>query len=278
VRQDVLQPRRRGPRPLGRAPREVLRHLPRARQRERRRQPLLSAVSIGGRGFPCTRRRARLATCLAASGERPTMMAISSKDTSNRSCRTNASRSDGASLSGTTKSARPTESARSASCSASVALSLLATGSVSCALKESSRREVRERNMSRRTRATTVVSHPARLSMPLLSGRLSRSPASRRSHCFEGSRLFAFVKSLLRRDRPQVHGVDYKRTWERLVPFPGSARISGSQRQILAGSTRARVRLGCRRRHETIARIAMARVTMTCHMASRRCDHSRRCP
>jgi hypothetical protein len=53
-----------------------------------------------------------------------------------------------------------------------------ATGSGRCASKGSSRRDVRERNMSRDTRATIVVSHPPRFSTPLLSARLSRNQAS----------------------------------------------------------------------------------------------------
>src|SRR5207245_5664101 len=47
-----------------------------------------------------------------------------------------------------------------------------------CALNGSSRRELRERSMSRHTRATTVVSHPPRFWMPLASERLNRSQAS----------------------------------------------------------------------------------------------------
>jgi hypothetical protein len=55
------------------------------------------------------RRRARLASWRAASGERSTIGAISSKDTANMSCSTNAMRSGGDSVSSTTRSARPTE-------------------------------------------------------------------------------------------------------------------------------------------------------------------------
>ena len=73
----------------------------------------------GTDGEPCTRRRARLASCRAAAGERPTIGAISSNGTANMSCSTNASRSAGASSSSTTSSAGPTESASSASCSGS---------------------------------------------------------------------------------------------------------------------------------------------------------------
>jgi hypothetical protein len=42
----------------------------------------------------------------------------------------------------------------------------------------SSRRDLRERSMSRHTRATTLVSHPARFSTPAVSERLSRNQAS----------------------------------------------------------------------------------------------------
>jgi hypothetical protein len=53
----------------------------------------------------------------------------------------------------------------------------VATGSGASAVNGSSRREVRDRSMSRHTRATTVVSQPPRLSMPVVSARLSRSQA-----------------------------------------------------------------------------------------------------
>ena len=65
--------------------------------------PLAADVGSGaGASFPRTRRRARLASCLVAAGERPTIGAISSKGRSNMSCRTNASRSAGANVSSTT--------------------------------------------------------------------------------------------------------------------------------------------------------------------------------
>ena len=51
-------------------------------------------------------------------------------------------------------------------------------GSARCAPSGSSRRDLRERSMSRQTRATTVVSQPPRFSTPLVSARLSRSQAS----------------------------------------------------------------------------------------------------
>ena len=88
----------------------------------------------------------------------------------------------GESVSSTTSSARPTESASSASCSGSIPSSRLTIGSGTRAARGSLRgfscREVRERSMSRHTRATTVVSRPPRLSMLLVSERLSRSQAS----------------------------------------------------------------------------------------------------
>ena len=90
---------------------------------------------------------------------------------------TKASRSAGASLSSTTNSASPTESARSVSCSGLVPPLLFAIGSGARVSRATSRRDVRERNMSRQTRATTVFSHPPRFSMPA-SDRLSFSQAS----------------------------------------------------------------------------------------------------
>jgi hypothetical protein len=42
----------------------------------------------------------------------------------------------------------------------------------------SSRIDLRERNMSRHTRVTTVVSHPPRFSTPLVPDRLTCSPDS----------------------------------------------------------------------------------------------------
>ena len=116
--------------------------------------------AVGDRvASPCTRRRARLASFFVATGERPTMGAIWSNGTANMSCSTNAIRSAGASVSSTTSSARPTESASSASSSGS----LPPRGRPDlvgqrCRSSGSSRRDVRERSMSRHTRATTVVS------------------------------------------------------------------------------------------------------------------------
>src|SRR5215207_7628051 len=86
----------------------------------------------GTMSAPCTRRRARLASCLAALGERPTMGAISSKGTEYMSCSTKASRSAGAKVSSTTTSARPTESASSASCSGPIPSARLTIGSGTC--------------------------------------------------------------------------------------------------------------------------------------------------
>ena len=77
-------------------------------------------------GAPRTRRRARLASCRAAAGVRPTIAAISSNGKSNMSCSTKASRSAGSSVSSTTSSASPTESASCASSSGFVAGSIAA--------------------------------------------------------------------------------------------------------------------------------------------------------
>src|SRR5438445_1229810 len=134
--------------------------------------------SAGPAVAPCTRRRARLASCRAAAGVRPTMGAISSNGRSNMSCSTNATRSGGASVSSTTSSAGPTASARSASRSGSVESSRPTTGPSTSASSGSSRRAVRERSMSKHSRATIVVSHPPRFSTSLGSERLTRSQAS----------------------------------------------------------------------------------------------------
>jgi hypothetical protein len=99
------------------------------------------------------------------------MGAISSNGTANMSCSTKTNRSAGASVSSTTSNAVPTESAKSASRSCSG----FSTGSGTSGPIGCSRRDLRERNMSRQTRATTVVSHPLRLAMPAVSERLSRS-------------------------------------------------------------------------------------------------------
>ncbi len=87
----------------------------------RRRRPPARCRARSGSGAgicaPLTRRLALLASCRVASGDRPTMGAISSKGSWNMSCSTNASRSAGARVSSTTRRARPTESASSASSS-----------------------------------------------------------------------------------------------------------------------------------------------------------------
>jgi hypothetical protein len=103
------------------------------------------------------------------------MGTISSKGRSNISCSTNATRSAGPSVSSTTSSARPTESASCASCSGSLPSAWLTIGSGTSAPRGCSRRDLRERSMSRHTRATTVVSDPPRFSTPLVSERLRRS-------------------------------------------------------------------------------------------------------
>jgi len=91
---------------------------------------------------------------------------------------TNANRSAGVSVSSTTRSASPTESASSASCSGSLWSSTVTTGSGSQEPTYSSRRVRRARSMSRQTRPTTVVNQPPRFSIAELSVRLSRNHAS----------------------------------------------------------------------------------------------------
>lgn len=67
----------------------------------------------------------------------------------------------------TTSIARPTESTSIASRSGSMPSAPLPIGSGPCASSGASRRDSRERSMSRHTRATTVVSQPPRFSTPL---------------------------------------------------------------------------------------------------------------
>ena len=81
------------------------------------------------------------------------MGAISSNGTANMSCRTNASRSAGVSVSSTTSNARPTESACAASCAGSTTSCEQRTVRARDVPRESSRRALRERSMSRHTRA-----------------------------------------------------------------------------------------------------------------------------
>lgn len=136
---------------------------------------LAGQIGVRSRGRPWTRWRARLAACRAAAGLRPTIGAIWSKGTPNMSWSTNASRSAGARVSRTTSSARPTESASSASCSGSALSAPLMIGSGTCTPSGSSRRLRRARSIFRHSRATTVVSHPARLPTSAVLTPLSRS-------------------------------------------------------------------------------------------------------
>ena len=128
----------------------------------------------GSGAWPRTRRRARLASWRAASGERSTIGAISSNGTPNMSWRTNESRSAGVSVSMITKRAMPTESASSASCSGSSSPSRATSGSGTLT-SGCSARDLRERSMSRQTRPTTVVSQPPGFSIEPASARLSRN-------------------------------------------------------------------------------------------------------
>lgn len=87
-------------------------------------------------------------------------------------------RSAGPRVSRTTRSASPTESLTSAARSGSIASAALTIGSGMCGAMASSRRALRERSMSRQTRATTVVSHPLRFSIPPVPARLAWIQAS----------------------------------------------------------------------------------------------------
>jgi hypothetical protein len=80
------------------------------------------------------------------------------------SCSTNATRSAGGSVSSTTSSASPTESASTTSDSGPSTAATLAIASSGSS--GSSRLDLRERSMSRHTRATMVVNHPSRLATP----------------------------------------------------------------------------------------------------------------
>jgi transposase len=119
-------------------------------------------VGVGDGVVSRTRQQARLASWQAASGERSTIGAISSKGTAKMSWSANASRSVGLGISSTTSSARPTESASSASCSGSVPSARSTIGSSTCMPSGCSRRESRERSMFSEMRATRVVSYAPR--------------------------------------------------------------------------------------------------------------------
>ena len=138
-----------------------------------------TARSASGSGASArTRRRARLASCRAAAGERSTTGAISSNGTPNTSWSTNESRSAGVSDSSTTSSARPTESAITASRSGPASFAVRTIGSGSQEPASCSLRDLRRRSASRQIRPTTTVSQPRRSSVPPGSLRSSRSQAS----------------------------------------------------------------------------------------------------
>jgi hypothetical protein len=104
---------------------------------------------------------------------------MSSNGTANMSCSTNASRSAGLSVSSTTCSAIPTESASKASCSGSVPSAGSSMSGSGCkASSGCSPRVRRERSMFRQIRAMTVVSHRSRLAICSPSVRCNRSHAS----------------------------------------------------------------------------------------------------
>lgn len=81
-------------------------------------------------------------------------------------------------LGGTQVSARPTDSARSASSSAPAPESSVTISSGNCSSYDASGRALRERSTSMQIRPTTVVSHPAKFSIMAASWRASRSHAS----------------------------------------------------------------------------------------------------
>ena len=92
------------------------------------------------------------------------------------SCSTNASRSAGARVSSTTSSASA-DRVGQPQLVLGIAASVAATGSgMRGTSSGSSRRALRERSMSRHTRATTVVSQPPRFSTSLASVRLEPQP------------------------------------------------------------------------------------------------------
>jgi hypothetical protein len=107
---------------------------------------------------PLTFRRARLASCLAATGEHPTMEAISSNGTANMSCSTNPSRSWGAKVSND-KKGQPNRVGYQCFLFG-IRSSRPRIKSVKCSSRNSSPRDLRDRSMSRHTRPMTVVSHP----------------------------------------------------------------------------------------------------------------------
>ena len=129
---------------------------------------------------PCTRLRARLASCRVATADRPTMAPMSSNDSAKRSCSTKATRSAGLSVSSTTIMAEPTASASRTSRSGSVG-SDAATAPSAWIAGAAFSRVLRARSMSRHTCVITVVSQPPRLSTALASARVIRSHVSCRA-------------------------------------------------------------------------------------------------
>ncbi|OKI03547.1 hypothetical protein AMK13_24270 [Streptomyces sp. CB02056] len=121
--------------------------------------------------------RARLASFLAVVRLRSRSAPISSKGTPKTSCRTNATRSAGLSACRTTRSARPTDSAASASCSGSAS----APGPQVCVNSSPPQRcwpPDRLRSASRQTREATVRIQPGRLRTAVVSARSSLSQVS----------------------------------------------------------------------------------------------------
>ena len=176
------RPRRRAARRRDRAPRAARRSRRRARRRGTRRPP-----RAGGRGRrrapaapPWTRRRARLASWRAAAGdaaddrrdlvERHGEHVVQHEREPlgrGRACRARRA-----------APARPSRRAAPRARGRCRRVAARRSARARRASSGSSRRDLRERSMSRHTRATTVVSQPPRFSTPLVSARLSRSHAS----------------------------------------------------------------------------------------------------
>ena len=131
---------------------------------------------------PLTRRRALLASCLAAAGDRPTMGAISSKGRSNMSWRTKARRSPGPGNRG--RPGEPGRPNRPGATRLPVRRSPagLMTGSGRCTSRDSSRRTLRERSMLRQHAGDDRGQPSAKVLDVGVSARLTRTqgPGPRR--------------------------------------------------------------------------------------------------
>ena len=170
--------------------------IPAGRAQERIDDDALPAhVRVRAGQFRLTRRRARLASCLVASGERSTSGAISSNGSSNMSWRTKASRSAG--VQGIEDDEQRQADRVRSRLFLRLALTLRADDGVGQVLfEEASRRRFRVRSMLRQIRATIVVNQPPRLSTSSAFARLTRIHAS----CSASSASLSSPAS----DRPQT--------------------------------------------------------------------------